>query len=222
MLTSADMTRAASFACTFVFALAAAGCAGTATIVKPQAATSAPPPRAATLSVELDVEDITRKEPWLQTALEDELTGRGIVVRHAGIDGGYVVHVRVESRNSDRGIARAKPSAQKGSNRLDGAIDEQQQEQYRDTPAPETGIYSAPTRPGKPNQPTQTSDDFRIAANATLTRHGSEGPISTSEFDDRALGIAPIAPGHRGDEWKTVYRAVAMHVAKWLESQHLQ
>lgn len=216
------MTRATSLAWMLMVAGAAAGCAGTATVTKPQAATSPPPPRAATLSVELDVEDITRKEPWLQTALEDELAGRGITVRHARVDGGYVVHVRVESRTADRGVARAKPSAPKGSTRLDGAIDEQQQEQYRDTPAPETRLYSAPTRPGQPAPPTQTSDDFRIAANATLTRSGSQATISTSEFDDRALGITPIAPGHRGDEWKTVYRAVAMHVAKWLESQHLQ
>ncbi|MEO6954306.1 MAG: hypothetical protein ABI321_21065 [Polyangia bacterium] len=205
----------------FTWMLALSGCAGTATIAKPQAAAPVAAP-VAKLAVELDVEDITRKEPWFQAALEEELSARGITVRHAKIDGGYVVRVRVESRNSDVGVSRATPVGQKGANRLDGVTEEQQQQAYRETPSPETQIYSAPMRPGKRTGPTESSDDFRITANATLSRHGSLKLISTSQFDERALDITPIAPGQRGGEWKTVYRGIALQIAKWLESQHLE
>ena len=213
------MTRAAtSFACF----LALAGCAGSASLVKPQPLPQQAQPLAARRVVQLDVEDFTRKEKWFETALDEELTARGLDVRHTAVESGYVVHVRVESRNADAGIARVRPTATKGSTRLDGVVAEQQQEAYRDTPAPETRPYAGPTRPGQPAAPTLGSDDFRIAANASITQKGSTAVIATSQFDERALGIVPIAAGQRGEEWKSVYRGVAMQVAKWLEGQKLE
>jgi hypothetical protein len=189
---------------------------------QPQPAPTTP---TAALIVELDVEDNTRKERWFESLLREELATAGVnISTHPG-EGAqaarYILHVRIEARGSDHGLAIEKNRAQSGSTRIDSASDgDSESEAFREAPPTETPAYKRHTT--AEGRTVQTVDDFDLLATATVLSRESKVMLATSSFDERALGIQPVAQTERGREWRVVYRGVAQRVARWLQEQKLR
>jgi hypothetical protein len=108
----------------------------------------------------------------------------------------------------------------RGSTRIDSASgSDSNSEEFRAAPPTETPAYKRSS--AAEGRTDESVDDFDLIATAAVVDGKSKAVLTTSSFDERALGVQPVPRSERGQEWRALYRGMAQRIVKWLQEQKL-